>query len=746
MKRIFCLLMSVMMGLGLLSGCGGSQSKQQADSTPDSTPTESIKNVDDEIQRAIELGLVPKSLQGDYETQISYEEYCAILDCYFEIAAPDAFDRWKNSSSNYHDAKDKMTLMEGILVLFQAAQDSNMDAQGYQYNIPMQEGAQWLDYPLLGNIEAIDYYDEDIANSEDYKWVNDQIYPNIAAMFATRFSFGNGKTYFDLNSNFTFDYHSMFTREAAIKSVKRLCDTTFFSTYIPVEEITCGVTEEAISLGEKLPVATYDNLPDWRGYCLTTRAYNLFSGVGKNYDEEEIKLIADLGFNMIRAQVDYRDVFAGEDMSRVCKEMISNMDNLVNLCAKYGLHLCYDLTDMQGFTTDTKDFNDDLFTNPETQEHFRSIWAFMAEHYQDVPANLLSFLLLNEPHDADELALTDENYSRVMRMAINAIHSISPERVIIVSTLGAHFSTPAEGLADAQVAFGCSGYPLSDNAKQWPAYYIGKNHQEGSGDLVLNGDFEAGTQVSLSIMQYITSSLTLYADGNSVVSFEIDGNVYDGTGLNLTQGDAQIFWEGSNGGVYGMYTVTFELSNPCKELRVKNKDDAYYEMWMCNVTTPENCYTINGAWDFDLKWEKDLVLELNADGSISSKTAEGLFIRDKDTLKELVQKHIDYRERTGSEFMILEFGFMPSIPTNVAVNAADDWFAVFKEYDIPWIGYCNEHGPFMDSRKADMIPLISDPNSGDISWYRQDSSYENVSDYYIIDTELMAVYQKYMNM
>lgn len=264
------------------------------------------------------------------------------------------------------------------------------------------------------------------------------------------------------------------------------------------------------------------------------------------------------------------------------------------------------------------------------------------------------------------------------------------------------------------------------------------------GDLVLNGNFVAGTQIEITVMQYNTSSLTLYADDISVLSFDIDGQIYDGTGLALTQGNAKIQWAGSNGGTYGTYTITVVLDQACNDLRLQSKNDDYYELSMLSVITPENSYSINGAWDFDLKWQKNMVLELNVDGSITSNSADGLVIRNKDTLRELVQKHVDYRERTGAEFIILEFGFMPTISTAAAVNAADDWFAMLEECEIPWISYCNEHGPLMDSRKADMYPLISDPNSGEVNWYRQDSIYENVSDYYIIDTELMGVYQKYM--
>ena len=38
-----------------------------------------LKLSDEEIQKAIDLGLVPEALQGDYDTQISYAEFCGIF-------------------------------------------------------------------------------------------------------------------------------------------------------------------------------------------------------------------------------------------------------------------------------------------------------------------------------------------------------------------------------------------------------------------------------------------------------------------------------------------------------------------------------------------------------------------------------------------------------------------------------------------------------------------------------------------
>ena len=218
----------------------------------------------------------------------------------------------------------------------------------------------------------------------------------------------------------------------------------------------CGVTADAIELALQMPDVAWDNLPEWTGYGLPARdEYNNF-GLGRKYTEEEIEAIALSGYNFVRVPLKFDLLFDGTDMTQVCSASLETLDDLLNWCAEYGIHVCFDLHDMPGFTTNGDDSDDILFWDEESQGYFVEFWRFMAERYQDVPSNLLSFNLLNEPHGNPENELTDELYSSVMQEAIDAVRAVSPDRLIIVSTLGVSWGAPVRGLADAEVAQGLS--------------------------------------------------------------------------------------------------------------------------------------------------------------------------------------------------------------------------------------------------------------------------------------------------
>lgn len=99
-SRLSCFLCLALLA-GLLSGCGGET--DVIGST--SQASQSMELPDQEIQRAVDLGFVPGSLQGDYNAQISYAEFCGILDAMIGTVCPDRLENWKTQSSGYREAK-----------------------------------------------------------------------------------------------------------------------------------------------------------------------------------------------------------------------------------------------------------------------------------------------------------------------------------------------------------------------------------------------------------------------------------------------------------------------------------------------------------------------------------------------------------------------------------------------------------------------------------------------------------------
>lgn len=74
--------------------------------------------------------------------------------------------------------------------------------------------------------------------------------------------------------------------------------------------------------------------------------------------------------------------------------------------------------------------NLDLWTDTTAQKVFVNHWKFFAQRYQVISPTVLSFNLVNEPKD-----IAEEDYVNLMKMAIDAIHEISPNRIIFVDGL-----------------------------------------------------------------------------------------------------------------------------------------------------------------------------------------------------------------------------------------------------------------------------------------------------------------------
>ena len=250
MKKLLSGILCLTLILGLLSGCGSSQTTETVQPQPAVTQApQTLENQtpsDAEIQKAIDLGFVPESLQGDYDLQISYAEFCSILDNFVSVLFPDSLEEWAETSQKYRHAKMLMSRMEGALVLFYSAECCGIDAIGYESNIPLEdliaddvdfyEGVSW-NYPLLPDTYE-PYYNETLANSENYSWRCGLDYAESAKLFVEYMSYGNGKTYFDYDERYSLNLGEAFTRGDAIRAVERLYENARFTLYVPAADIS----------------------------------------------------------------------------------------------------------------------------------------------------------------------------------------------------------------------------------------------------------------------------------------------------------------------------------------------------------------------------------------------------------------------------------------------------------------------------------------------------------------------------
>lgn len=733
LQSALCLLVCLAMLLGPLSGFA-----QEANCKP----PEENETLDAEIQKAIALGFVPEALQGDYESQISYAEFCSILDNFVSVMFPDSLSAWESASENYRNADALMCRQEGALVLLYAAECCGVDAIGYQYNIPLEdliaddvdffEGLTW-DYPLLPDI-SLPYYNETLANSELFAWRCEFDYADNAKRFVEYMSFANGKTYFDYDERYSLNLGSAMLRGDAIRAVERLYENARFAKYTPTAEAACTVSEAAIAAGKTMPPVSWRQIPAWRGYSIGPGYWNAYHGAGLLYEKEGVEVLSALGFNFVRAPLDSRAIFKGSDASLVNSAYLETMDDLIEYCADAGIHVCFDLHDMPGFNTAGEDSAITLWYDEETQEHFTAFWRFLAEYYKDVPSNLLSFNLLNEPRGADG-ELPDEVYSAVMRKAIDAIRSVTPDRLIFIDTPASLDGVQVKGLADAQIVQTLHPYFLGDGTTQWPIFMINLFVHKDNGVLTLKGDFPAGTKIAAKLESVQgDSTFCLNADGKTVAS------IAAGTEAIGENGCHSIYEEGTEGEYrqYDGIMLECELPEACRQIQLVQEGGCWYDIRNLSVET--DAYTVKVNSDFGVAPDETVpTLLIDENGGLSAEKDGTLILRTREWLEDLLRPYRELTEQTGTLVMVQEFGFNETIDYQATLAAAEDFLSVLDEYGIPWCSWYGNFGPVMDHRECEWAIMWQEDTA-----LRRGAQYQLVSENWMIDVGLMEVYQRHM--
>lgn len=702
-----------------------------------------VESTDEEIGKAIDLGLVPAQMQGNYEETISYKGFCAILDCFVEKMFPELFSDWKDVSANYRDADVQMSRMEGALVLLYAAECCGIDAVGYEYNIPLEdliaddvdfyEGVTW-DYPLLPDILET-YYNETIANSQYYTWRCESNYGDNAILFAEYMSYGNGKTFLDYDERYALNLGDMFKRGDAIRAVERLYENARFAQYGAAEEAACTVSDAAITLGKAMEEVSWQQLPNWKGFTVSDGTWTAAYGAGMRYQREEIEALSTLGFNFVRAPLNTAMLFKNGDTSMVNLGYLEEMDNLIKYCAEMGIHVCFDLHDIPeaGYITGDDTAKIILWQDAAAQALFVEFWQFLAEYYRDIPSNLLSFNLLNEPRGADGEP-DDALYSEIMLRAIDAIREVTPERLIFADALGVTEGRVVEGLADAQIVQALHPYFLTDGSAAWPVYAINGFIHQNSGVLTFNGAFPAGTKITAEIVS-VHGDNTFYweADGERIAALHLGTDAVGENGCSA-------IWEEGTDGEYRDYDgamLTGELTQACEQIQL-TQDGWWYSLR--SVCIEMDTYRIAIIANGNLVTDEAVPnLTIDAEGIMSAEDEGTLVLQNRAWLETVFDGYRTFTQETGTQIMVQEFGFNQQLDYQATLAAADDFLDVLDEYGIAWCTWCGEFGPLRDRRECEWYELWDRD-----AMLRKGARQEMITENWMIDAGLMEVFSRHM--
>ncbi len=153
------------------------------------------------------------------------------------------------------------------------------------------------------------------------------------------------------------------------------------------------------------------------------------------FSEEEFIIVKDLGFNFVRLPLDYLTYTQPGNWDVFLEEEIAEIDQAIEYGKTYGVHVCINLHRAPGYSVNTsvslpQNQNVSLWTNASAQKAFVNHWEYFAKRYKDIPYDQLSFNLINEPGSVDE-----SSYVSVMKMAIDKIQAVNPDRIIFVDGL-----------------------------------------------------------------------------------------------------------------------------------------------------------------------------------------------------------------------------------------------------------------------------------------------------------------------
>lgn len=200
-----------------------------------------------------------------------------------------------------------------------------------------------------------------------------------------------------------------------------------------------------------LPEATWDSLPQWKGFNLLEKFH--LEWMNYAFKESDFQQISELGFNFVRLPMDYR-VWTNPDDPYLFKEdVLRQIDQAVEWGIKYGIHVSLNFHRAPGYCVNKSPPEErDLWNDPYIQKVCAHHWKEFARRYKGIPNAQISFNLFNEPAN-----ITAKEYVWVVKIMLDAIRSVDPERLVICDGLD-YGSTPVYELIPLKVAQAFRGY------------------------------------------------------------------------------------------------------------------------------------------------------------------------------------------------------------------------------------------------------------------------------------------------
>ncbi|MGE5395204.1 MAG: cellulase family glycosylhydrolase [Candidatus Saccharibacteria bacterium] len=484
-----------------------------------------------------------------------------------------------------------------------------------------------------------------------------------------------------------------------------------------------GVTGGAVRAQSTEPVT------DLFKFCSEQKGFNLLGMYDINwninvFNETEFKMIHDLGFNFVRLPLDFRTYTKPGDWNTFYLTKVAEIDKAIQWGEKYGIHVCVNLHRAPGYCvnpTTTLPANQqlNLWTDAVAQDAFVNHWKFFANRYKDIPASRLSFNLVNEPGN-----VTSDVYVSVMRKAIDAIHQISPERIVFVDVVDNGLILALKGEPNVAQSIHCYDPSSLTHYKAewvnqggnwtvptWPIlwisnYLFGPWKNDWKSPLVFQGNFAKGTEIIVNVHQVsMQSTLTIKAGIKSIMNKTFYCTKDLGTDFTTIVDQGWGFQNISDKD----YTVI--LPEAATSISFENTAGDWMTLNSISIRQGTNLskYTLsNNTWGI-----KQASYKIDESGKIM--TLDG-----KDVLPfDSYRKNVAISKDNQIPFMVQEFGVYNKTPHDVTIGFLTDLSKFFRENNIGWALW-NFTGSF-----------------GIINSDRTDVQYETYNGTYKLDREML---------
>lgn len=436
-------------------------------------------------------------------------------------------------------------------------------------------------------------------------------------------------------------------------------------------------------------------ITDISAFCSAQKGFNLLgkfdvSWSNSGFTEKEFSVINQLGFNFVRLPLDFRTYTQYGNWDNFIESELLKIDKAVEWGIKYDVHVCINLHRAPGYCVNTTTLpasqQRDLWTDSVAQTAFVNHWKLFADRYKDVPPDKLSFNLVNEPSNVSE-----EVYVGVMKKAMDAIHAVTPNRVIFVDGMNYArdiiLSLKGEpNIAQALHSYdpfqlthykagwvnGSSDWPVPHWPMLWVSNYLyGPWKSEFKSPLVFQGNFPEGTQITVNVRQVSVES-TLRIKGGSKIVYSKKFDCGPDLGDDFTQ-IVETQWGYQN---ISNKDFSVTLAEPAESLTFENASGDWMTVNSITITLDENSktyYLSDGSWG---KMQTAYIID--EDGNLKTQDGEDLLpFEDYGRNFSLAREH-------QIPIMIQEFGVHNQTPHDVTIAFLTDLSRFFREYEMGW--------------------------------------------------------------